>query len=181
MDVADGLATENNNIQLWGRNNTKAQRWALKPVDEQLIKDGVYKIASSLNLKKVLDVTGNIKKDGTNIQLWDDNGTDAQKWNITFNEDGETYAIKNMGSDQAIDVLYAQKTNGANVQMWKFNNSCAQLWRATKNSEGSITFGSTCSQLVLDVSGGLFHNGSNIQIWRYNGTAAQKWFLKNYE
>ena len=50
--------------------------------------EGYYTIAD-IRTGKVLDVYGGYSKAGTNVQMWEVNGTDGQKWKVE--KDGEVY------------------------------------------------------------------------------------------
>lgn len=54
----------------------------------QYIKDGEYFIASSLNSDKVLDVNGGSKSNGGNVQIYENNGTNAQIWKVVYDKKG---------------------------------------------------------------------------------------------
>ena len=63
--------------------------------DYILCDDGYYKIGVN---SRFLDIIGANIKSGTKIWLHNDNGTDAQRWKITENEDGYFY-IETKNSD----------------------------------------------------------------------------------
>ena len=138
--------------------------WKFEPINATL-SSGPYTIISALDNSKVLDISGGIQKavDGTNIQLWQTNNTEAQVWDIVFNED-DTYTLVNPSTKKVLDVSDAGTTKGTNIHLWKDNKTCAQKWKIIE-SEGYYTFISSCSDLVLDVNGGLSDNGANIQLW----------------
>ncbi|WP_338933258.1 RICIN domain-containing protein [Streptomyces netropsis] len=47
-----------------------------------VLPNGVYTV-TNLASGKVLDVVGGSQANGANVQQWEDNGTDAQKWRFT--------------------------------------------------------------------------------------------------
>ena len=115
----------------------------------------------------VIDIWDNRSADGTNIQLYTSNGTNAQAWTLAYHADRDAYTLTNPGSGKRLDLSNAAIANG-----------CAQLWRITQNSDGTYTFASTCNTgYVVDVANGETRNGTNIQLWPTNGTSAQKWHL----
>ncbi|MGN0502020.1 MAG: RICIN domain-containing protein, partial [Ruminococcus sp.] len=91
--------------------------------------DGSYKITNMHN-GKCLDVNGAANADGTNVQIWENNGGSAQKWFI-YNVGGR-YALKAACSDRVLDVNGASTANGANIQTWTFNASGAQIFTIDK-------------------------------------------------
>ena len=146
------------------------------PTEE--IEEKTYIITSALSNSKVMDITGGVlnAKNGTNIQLFDSNSTEAQYWQIKNNNDG-TYTIINPTTNKVLDVANAGTTDGTNIQLYGSNGTCAQKWKIVRENDGSYVFYSACSGMVIDVSGGHTRNGANIQIFTPNGTKAQKWNL----
>ena len=176
IDLEAGLAMNGQNIQLYGANDTKAQQWLLKEID--VIKDGEYEIASVLDDNKVIDINANQNLNGTNIQIWESNGTVAQKWNIKYDPKSDYYNIVNPNTKKALDVEAAGISKGTNIHLWSTNNTCAQKWTIYDGGNNSYIISSACSNLVLDVDGAKKQNGTNVQLWEANGTKAQKWSLK---
>ena len=142
------------------------------------VTDGIYVLQSELNNKKVVDISGGVKnaKNGTNIQLFDSNGTEAQQWKIQANSDG-TYTIINPATKKVLDVEAGSTSDGANIQLYESNGTCAQKWKIVKGEGDNYTIYSACSGRVIDVSAGGTANGTNIQIFAPNNTKAQKWKL----
>ncbi len=143
---------------------------------------GTYVFVSSLDNNKVLDISGGVgsAKDGTNVQLWQRNGSKAQEWKVTFNKDDGTYTIVNPYIKKALDVKSAGTGNGVNVQVWKMQETCAQRWKIEKESEYYLLT-SACSDKMLDVKAAGTANGTNIQTWEKHETPAQKWKLEKVE
>ena len=155
---------------------TQALQETLETQGDVSIIPGVYHIQTSLSGTYMLDLYGASKKDGANVQIYQWNSTDAQRWNISKNSDG-TYTIKNMSSGKVLDVAGAIMADGTNVQQYKSNSSAAQKWTFEKNGTGYVIKSAVNSKYVLDVYGGIAKNESNVQIHKANGSDAQKWWL----
>lgn len=179
IDVSGGNIGSNfHRIQQYASNGTNAQVWVLR--EPQPISDGEYKITSLVGNNFTLDISGGVgsAKDGTNVQIYSDNGTDAQKFTLSYDSSRAAYKISNSYAKRVLDVSNASKNNGANIQIWNYNpRTCAQMWRVQLNSDNTYTLVSACSNKALDVSGGNANNGANVQIWEQNSTKAQKWTL----
>jgi hypothetical protein len=175
LDVAGGRAANGTNVQLWESNSTNAQKWLLNQNSGSLIVPGIYKIVSGLSANKVLDVNAAGSANGTNVQLWDSNGSLAQKWQVEYNPTKDTYKITNVGSGKLLDVLGAGSSDGTNIHIWESNGSCAQSWRVKKYLDGTVELVSACSNKALDVAAAKTANGTNIQLWSRNISQAQKW------
>ena len=80
LDVTAANANNGANVQLYERNNSKAQQWKLERNG-----GGTYTVVSRLSSKDkklVLDVSGASTDNGANVQIYQYNNTKSQKWNI---------------------------------------------------------------------------------------------------
>lgn len=141
-------------------------------LSEALIQTGLYTIASASNSNYVLDVSGADFSYGANIQLYESNGTNAQKFYIQDLGDG-TYAISNLWSALSLDVANGDASAGANVQQYGWNATKAQLWKVCL-SAGGFLFKSALGEFGLSSSGAW--NGSNIQLADYNEADVKQLF-----
>lgn len=155
------ITTSDANNKLGGSSNT------------QPISNGTYKLASAINNNYVWDISGGSAASGANLQLYQDNGTNAQRFKITYNSDGY-YTITNINSGKAIDCYNADSADGTNIWQYDSNNTAAQRWKIESAGNGYYTLICKCNGKAADVSGGIAGNGSNIQIYHSNGTNAQK-------
>ena len=114
---------------------------------------------------KCLDVDNAGTADGTKIQLWTCNSSNAQ----TFSRVGDTLRV--LG--KCLDVDNAGTANGTKVQLWTCNGSAAQVWQPQSN--GSIL--NPQSGKVLDAAEASSADGTQIHIWEYVGGANQHWTI----
>ncbi|MFC4305060.1 RICIN domain-containing protein [Cohnella boryungensis] len=140
-----------------------------------IVSGGTYKLINT-NSGKALDVSGSGTAPGTNVQIWTDNNTGAQKWTIYRNANG-TYKLINTNSALALDVAGTGTADGTNVQVWTDLGNAAQTWNIVLNADGTYKLVNPNSGKALDVSSSGTANGTNVQIWTDNGTGAQKWNL----
>ncbi|MEV5715542.1 ricin-type beta-trefoil lectin domain protein [Amycolatopsis mediterranei] len=115
---------------------------------------------------KCVDVAGANNANGSAVQLYDCNGTNAQQW--TVGSDGSLQAL-----GKCLDVTSAGTANGTTVQLWDCNGSSAQKW--TANSAKNLV--GTGSGKCLDATGNSSANGTRLQIWTCASTANQQWTL----
>ena len=188
IDVPGTNYSSNVALQLYSPNDTAAQQWIIEKsktmrdrLNEQAAKhrqdlpDGTYSFGSKLKTNMKMDVYGASRSDCANVQLWTGNGTNAQRWRVSHDDNGYV-TLTSANSDKALDVYGASTANGANAQQYASNGTYAQKWIAIKNSDGSYTFQSALAEnKVLDVSGASTLNGANVQLYAANGTNAQKW------
>lgn len=122
LDIVGGSDSNGTNLDAYLPNGTVAQKFSLKPVSE-FIAPGAYSIKSAVS-QKVLDVAGGSTADGAAVQLYDSNGTLAQKWYVS-KVDGvqNTFEIECIGSGKLLSVnesgaLVQTANNGSDAQRW---------------------------------------------------------------
>lgn len=154
----------------------KYQAAQVKPV--QSVPDGEYMICNRGLGTAMLDISGASRSNGANAQLWEANGSGAQRFMISYDECAGAYEIMCAASGLALDVDCADFSSGANVQQYARNGSAAQRWLITQRGDGAYTIASVGGPgLVLDAMWGSTSNGTNVQLYESNGSAAQSWRL----
>jgi chitinase len=112
---------------------------------------------------KCVDVAGANSADGTQVQLFTCNGTNAQSWTHT----GSTY----QALGKCLDVQGAGTANGTRVQLFTCNGTGAQSWTHTASNQLVNTNSGKC----LDATGVSSADGTPLQIWSCSGGANQVW------
>lgn len=140
------------------------------------VSNGIYKLVSAINSRYVMDVNGGSLSDCANVQLYEDNGSNAQKFELIRQADGY-YVIKNVNSGKVLDCDGGGRAEGTNIQQYTSNSTAAQRWKITGVGNGYYTLTCKCNGLLADAAGGRGANGTNIQMYAANGSAAQKWKL----
>ena len=114
------------NIHCWNLTNNTAQRWSFCYAGTV---DGInyWYIVNTRN-GKVLDVDGGNAASGTNIQLYEFNGSTAQKWTLELTEDGYYYIRSKLGN-YYIDLSGGNATSGTNIQLYEFSGTSSQKWK----------------------------------------------------
>jgi beta-glucanase (GH16 family) len=113
---------------------------------------------------KCVDVAGANTANGTPVQLWDCNGTNAQQWTV-----GTDGTIRALG--KCLDVTSGSTADGAKIQLWDCNGTGAQRWTVTAARDIVNPQANKC----LDATGMSSANGTRLQIWTCSGGANQKW------
>lgn len=176
IDVAGASSEIGTNIWTYSSNGTYAQRFKLVAADYRPVEDGVYVIRNSANNNMVVDIRGGDRRVMTNADIYEYNGTDAQKFRITRGSDG-FYTIQNVKSGHVLDVEGGRRGNGANITQYSSNYSNAQKWIIRRFGD-LMSFISACSSKVLDIQNGALRNFANLQQYQYNGSNAQKFALE---
>ena len=115
---------------------------------------------------KCVDVRWSGTENGTPIQLYSCNGSDAQWWTV----DG-TGAVRALG--KCLDVPGGSTADGAQLQLWDCNGTGAQVWQA----RGDGTLQNPNSNKCLDATGFGTDDGTRLQIWSCHGGSNQVWQL----
>jgi beta-glucanase (GH16 family) len=113
---------------------------------------------------KCVDVAGANPANGTAVQLYDCNGTAAQKW--TVGSDGTLRAL-----GKCLDVVDNGTADGSKVQLWDCTGGPNQKWTVTAAHDIVNPQANKC----LDVTDNNSANGTRLQIWSCSGGANQKW------
>jgi len=137
---------------------------------------GAYIISSAINSNMLLDIPGSSQKSEARYQLWSNNYSTAQRFQILTNTDG-SYTIRNINSGLVLDVPGAQVFNGAPVWQYAFNGTDAQKWIITQDSSGYKIASKINPTFCLDVPGAIATNGAQLTIYTSNNTLAQRFSI----
>ncbi len=179
LTVEKSNTTNGTRLIMSNKNNKQNQKFKIttyeyaKPSIDS-IEDGVYQIVLKNN--KVLDISMGTYSDGGNLQIWNNDKVQQQKFLVKQIEHTGYYEIINVNSGKVLDVSSASQKISTNVAQYQKNNTDAQKWIIQPCGNGYYTIISKCNNLVLDVAGGLNSsgNGTNIQVYFNNGTEAQQ-------
>ena len=192
IDLSGARVVNNRNIQLYTYHATDAQRWtftkyvskeeklnSLAQSNRNVLADGTYRICNALNSNYVLDISGGSVNNNANVQLYSQNGSNAQAFKVTHDSNGYV-TFTNVKSGKVIDVSGGKVANNRNIQQYASNGSRAQKWIVQKSGSGYTIISAMDPNYVLDLSGGRIENNRNIQLYQSNGSKAQQWtFEKN--
>ena len=140
-----------------------------------------YYIHSKMDWNKVVDVSGNCDDNGTKIQLWSKNNSDAQQFAFYPTGDG-WYTIFKKNTFQCLDVSGGVAADEVKVQLYEYNGTAAQQWRLIP-----VYYGEYCSvYCYLQNRLGYFMDAQwastadGTQIWTYtqNWSDAQQWYIE---
>lgn len=151
LDISGGNACAGGIVQLWGRNDTAAQGWKIVSCD--ILESRYYVFQNVPSRNKALDVSNASNKSGSLVQLWDANGSNAQKWLPSKNSDG-TYSFISVCSGKFLDVRDGEIDAGAVIQQWDENGTSAQKWRVSIGGNGGMVVASASGAFSLGVKDG---------------------------
>ena len=180
LDICSAIYSAGTNVQAYAANASNAQKWVLQTeYESETIKEGVYRLQTSLHKGRVLDISGASLGNGANVQIYERNETSAQEFSVESAGDGY-YKIISRVSGKVLDVANGSRTSGSNVWQYDWNGSDAQLWRFLDAGNGSYYIQSRLGT-VLDVSSAQSASGTNVQAYVLNKSTAQKWKLELVE
>ena len=113
---------------------------------------------------RCIDIPGANPVDGARLQLWDCNGSGAQKW--APNADG---TLRGLG--KCMDPAGGALANGTPIQLVTCNGNPVQ--RFTLSASGDLV--NVSANRCLDVKDWNSANGAQLQLWDCGGTTNQKW------
>lgn len=187
LDVQNASLRNGARIQLYRFNGGASQRWVFDPFTSaqegldalaaqhrSTLQDGVYRVRSAVNGAFVLDCRYGGTDNGTALQLYGANGTEAQAFTVSHDERGYV-VLTSLKSGRALDVPGAAAAQGARLQIYDANASAAQKWVAVPIEGGVKLVSGLNGGLALDLAGAQAVNEGAIQLYEANGTPAQAW------
>jgi beta-glucosidase len=123
-------------------------------------------IVAGVGTNLCVDVRAAATANGTPVQIYTCNGTNAQQWTT-----GAGNTLQALG--KCLDVAGAGTTNGTKVQLYDCNGTGAQVW--VPQSGGALL--NPNSGRCLDDPGATTTISTQLEIYDCNGTAAQRWTL----
>ena len=176
LDIEGAADWNGANVQIYTQNGSDAQRFLLTKYVEggsQILPDGEYEMVSALDDNYLVEVVGAAEWDYANVQLWTSNDTLAQRWKITYDDEG-FYSLVCVNSGKALEATGVDPSGEKNVWQCEPNGSDAQKWRIDANEDGTFILVNKLSAMALDVEGAEIAEGANVQVHPLNGTAAQR-------
>lgn len=141
------------------------------------VTESIYQIRTGTAAERCVDVSASGTADGTNIQQYTCNGTNAQRFRLV-NVVNDIYEIRNVISNKCVDVSNAGTAAGTNVQLMTCNGTPQQRWAVQPLGNGQYRLQpQTGANLCMDVSNSGTYDGANVQEWPCNGTRAQVFTL----
>jgi lysophospholipase L1-like esterase len=112
---------------------------------------------------KCLDDNGGSNADGTAVQIWSCNSSNAQWWSAYT--DG-TLRVEG----KCLDATGAATADGTKIEIWDCNGGGNQVWQAYNGG-----YRNPASGRCLDDPGLSTTDGTQLVLWDCNGGANQKW------
>lgn len=181
IDIYSGKFSNLTNIELYERNNGKAQLFYIDYID-----NGYYVIKSYYDTNYVLDVEGSKRNNETNVELYNYGKSNNQYWVLKETTDGY-YNIISKCNYLALDVYGGKASSGTNIQTYELHNSPGQKFKFNevdkyqfKDLDNGFYFINTIkdSKKVLDINSGIMEENRNIAIYDLQYNLNQKWYIE---
>ncbi|GAA4736631.1 hypothetical protein GCM10023263_93880 [Phytohabitans rumicis] len=156
----DGMATTDNSGISWG------SRRATITIPMGMVGLNAPVTGQS---RRCLDAAGTA--DGSNVRLYDCNGTAGQVWRVHDPQSDGRFALRNPTSGRCLDITGAATANGADTQLYACNGQVQQWWQRQPNGSLRNPNSGRCLQPASWGTG----NDTNIQIYDCGGHWNQNW------
>lgn len=168
LDVANALFANGSNIQVYRRNNySDSQKFWLEPIS--ILNDGIYTINPIEDPNKVFDVQNGSNGNGAPIQIYESNNSLAQRFELVYDKDTDTYWIRTAASGGWITG-----SDGSVVQSGssEADRNASNGWKLVWNGTFFSLLNSDTNSVVTLGAGGTA-NGSALTMAIMNGTGKQ--------
>lgn len=145
--------------------------------------DGYYKLIN-LASGRAMDVTDESTDDGTIVQQYQDDGSDAQLWMPVVSTNG-IMLVSKLQDGLVLDISGSSTSTYARVQVYTSNNTTAQRFHflgASLLADTTYTIyvtGDEDRTMVLDITGASTADGAVLQVYESNSTGAQRFVVES--
>ncbi|WP_369243155.1 RICIN domain-containing protein [Streptomyces sp. R21] len=126
---------------------------------------------------KCVDARAAGTADGTVVQQYACNTSQAQQWQFKDTSGGYVQAGSRADATKAWDVTDVSSADGAGVQLWTYSGGSNQQWQAVAESGGTYRFVNRNSGKCLDVPGASTADSVQLQQYTCNGSQAQSFYV----
>lgn len=181
VEVSGASKESGANVQEWEINGVNCQDWILETVTDPgcVMDESLIYSFENVNSGMLLEIAGGVMADGTNVQQWDSNGYDCQRWTLTPFGSGNYYWIRSV-QDESFALKAEDSKNGGNIDIVAYSSKdSTQLFRFIKNLDGSYSILTHASKdaCLVEVGAASKESGANVQQWEPTNSPCQKWNL----
>lgn len=152
-------------------------------VSADQLNEGMYNFVC-VDGGKYLNVYAGIDADGTNVCVWDKDGSPEQNFKMV-DRGGNKYVLYPQSSPSG-RVLDANRGNsysnplqaGNNIDIWRTNDAPAQEWYIDDRGGGKYTIELVSARGLVVSCDNTGANGGNCSLQSYNGSSNQLWYLQ---
>ncbi|MGT2929837.1 RICIN domain-containing protein [Streptococcus dentasini] len=183
LDVAHGDSNNGANVQLFDYHDSANQHWIIKPSRDF----NSFEIVSAQNGLN-LDITGINIANGTNIELFENTGSQAQQFRFIAVDkdakrtiaDGDYHIASALDENMVLDIPNYSEEDGATIQIFPNKNSenDNQVFTVKYLENGYYSIAAKNTGKVIDSDHNGAFNGTNVLMFTPNGQENQQWIIK---
>ena len=173
LDVNGGIFEEGINVQQWEYINSDAQKFNLE--ETEFLPEGIVSIKKATNYDISLDINNTTSEEGEQLQIWQENGSLAQRFGIHRVGENEV-RIRTVASGGWLTAKGSKVVQSGNS---KTPVSNANTWEVSWNS--GIILKNKENDLYLDIKGDSEKNGTKVQVSEKTENQTSQRFLVNKE
>lgn len=159
-----------NKKQQWKLNRLGAANWKDDSAKPTQVSDGWYRL-KSVSGNKSMDVAGNISENGALVGLYEDNNSNAQKFNVVNLGNNNMVLIAGTGANErALDINPVAA--GTRTIIYDRNDSDCQRLQFFSEADGTFSI-----RLAANTSLALENENLALVAKPYTGASSQKWTL----
>lgn len=152
-------------------------------VSADQLNEGMYNFVC-VDGGKYLNVYAGIDADGTNVCVWDKDGSPEQNFKMV-DRGGNKYVLypQSSPSGRVLDANRGNSYNnplkaGNNIDIWRTNDAPAQEWYIDDRGGGKYTIELVSARGLVVSCDNTGSNGGNCSLQAYNGSSNQLWYLQ---
>ena len=175
----DIFIDEEEDPYVWGGGFYTELDASLRP--KPVITYKVIQLKTAVDKNFALDVKGAGVTNGTYVQVYKNNGTDAQKFLLQENSDGTVTLIAYM-CGKAVALQSGSTSSGTRIVLAAPSTASSQKFKISKNSDGTVTIKHPSSGKVLELKTGKAVNAQAIQLASASSSSkAQRFYMETTE
>ncbi|WP_399343301.1 RICIN domain-containing protein [Umezawaea sp. Da 62-37] len=150
---------------------------ATSPVANAAVDPSVWYTVVNQATGKCVDARAAATANGTALQQYACNGSNAQQWQFQVTSGGFSRVNAKDNPAQVWDVSNVSTADGGLIHLWTYGGGNNQQWQAVEQAGGSYRFVSRLSGKCLDVPGSSTADSVQLQQWGCTGSSAQSFTL----
>lgn len=171
-------------IVQWDASSSGTQNWKIVADGKTVTVGGVEYptyIVRHPSVERALDISGASYAAGTQLQLWDINGSDAQRWVFVPQNpipDGTYEICPYVNNKNSISISGGSTALGAAGCMWARSDYNYQKWVVETDSNGITKIKDVRNGNLLEVKDAKAYNNATVQVYKENNNEAQWWVIE---
>ena len=127
----------------------------------------------------VMDVNSAVFESGTNVQIYENNNTNAQRFTFLASNTSGYYNIAPYSyTSLYLNISQASSSDGANIILYNGTDAENERFKLIRSNNSGYHYLRSFYGTNIDVDGGTPANYQNVQNWTPNGTDAQNWKIE---